>query len=272
MVRFVPVAQAIEDGQRFLRCRFTDHDRLEPALQRRVLFDVFPVLVQRRRADALDLTPGQRRFEDICRVEAALGRTGSDDRMDLVNEQQHVPGLVELIHDVLQTLFKLTPVLRPGHHAADVQAHHPFPEQQLRHVHDLAGAGHVETVRLHVFAGVQTAADGDIAAIQGGAVQASGDPDRAMSGHVAFNIGRSGDVDLATVHMPAHAQTAGAVHIFHDGQIASATAGPADMHFFAMDRPVPMAAAADVDFIILAAGQPAGTADMCIICHDRILL
>ena len=42
--------------------------------------------------------------------------------MDLVNEQQHVAGLVQFVHHVLQPLFKFTAVLGPGYHTADVQA------------------------------------------------------------------------------------------------------------------------------------------------------
>jgi hypothetical protein len=46
----------------------SDLDRLEPALERRVLFDVLPVLVERRGADAAQLAARQRRFEQVGRV------------------------------------------------------------------------------------------------------------------------------------------------------------------------------------------------------------
>ena len=41
---------------------------------------------------------------------------------------------MQLVHHVLQPFLKFTPVLRAGHHTADIQAHDPFPHQQLRHI------------------------------------------------------------------------------------------------------------------------------------------
>ena len=53
MVLFVPFAQTMQDGECLLGRRFTDMHRLEAALQRGILLDVLAVLVERRRADAL---------------------------------------------------------------------------------------------------------------------------------------------------------------------------------------------------------------------------
>ncbi len=59
VVRLVPVAQPLEDLHGLLAAGLAHGDGLEPAFQRRILLDVLAVLVQRRRADALDLSARQ---------------------------------------------------------------------------------------------------------------------------------------------------------------------------------------------------------------------
>ena len=62
------VLQTAQDGDGILHRGFIDHDRLEPAGKRLVLLNVLPVLVQRRRADAVQLAARQHRLEHIARV------------------------------------------------------------------------------------------------------------------------------------------------------------------------------------------------------------
>ena len=54
------------------------------------LLDVLAVLVERRRADALELAARQRRLEDVGGVDRAFGRAGADERVQLVDEQHRV--------------------------------------------------------------------------------------------------------------------------------------------------------------------------------------
>ena len=102
---------------------------------------MFPVLVQCCCTNALNFASGQGRLQNVRCIKTALGRSGPDDRMNLIDKQQHISGFVQFIHDVFQSFLKLTPVLGSGNHAADVQAQHPFPQQQFRHValHDPLG-------------------------------------------------------------------------------------------------------------------------------------
>jgi hypothetical protein len=90
-VGLVAVAQALEDLDGVRQRRLGDLDRLEAALQRGVLLDVLAVLVERRRPDGLQLTAGQHRLEDRRRVDGALGRTGTDEGVDLVDEEMMSP-------------------------------------------------------------------------------------------------------------------------------------------------------------------------------------
>ena len=61
---------------------------LEAALERRVLLDVAPMLVERRRADAVQLAAGQHGLEQVPGVGRALCAASADDVVDLVDEQE----------------------------------------------------------------------------------------------------------------------------------------------------------------------------------------
>ena len=56
------VLQAAQNRDGVLDRRLGDEDRLEPAGQRRVLFNVLAVFVQRGGADAMQFAPRQRGF------------------------------------------------------------------------------------------------------------------------------------------------------------------------------------------------------------------
>ena len=90
VVLLVALADPEQDLDRLVDGRLLDHDRLEAALERRVLLDVLAELVERRGADALELAARQRRLEDVRRVDGALGRAGTDERVELVDEQDAV--------------------------------------------------------------------------------------------------------------------------------------------------------------------------------------
>ena len=60
---------------------------LETAFQRRVLLDILAVLVQRRRADAVQLAARQHRLEQVARIHAALGFARAHNGMQLIDEQ-----------------------------------------------------------------------------------------------------------------------------------------------------------------------------------------
>ena len=62
VVDFVFFAQSAEDRNRVFDRRLRTVDRLKTPFERRILFDVFPVFVERRRSDRAELTPGEHRF------------------------------------------------------------------------------------------------------------------------------------------------------------------------------------------------------------------
>ena len=141
VVLLVALADAHQDVDGLLERRLLDHDRLEAALEGGVALDVLAVLVERRRADALELAAGERRLEDVGGVDRALGRAGADERVQLVDEQDRVVGVAELLDDLLEPLLELAAVLRAGDERPDVEGQDALVEERLGDVagHDPVG-------------------------------------------------------------------------------------------------------------------------------------
>ena len=131
----VAVLEAAKDGDGLLDARRVDQDRLEPALQRRILLDVLAVFVDRRGADAPQLAAGQRGLEQVARIDRALGLAGADDRVQLVDEQDDLPlGGDDLLEHRLEPVLELAAELRARDQRAHVQADDPLVLQAGRHV------------------------------------------------------------------------------------------------------------------------------------------
>ena len=93
VVRLVAVAQPAQDLDGVVDRRLLDADLLEAPLERGVALEVLAVLVERRRADRLQLAAGERRLEDRGGVDRALGRARADEVVELVDEQDDVAAL-----------------------------------------------------------------------------------------------------------------------------------------------------------------------------------
>ena len=122
VVDLVPLAQAAQDRDRLLDRRLVDDDRLEAPLERGVLLDVLAVLVERRGADRVQLAAGEHRLEQVRGVHRALGRPGPDDRVQLVDEQDHAAlGVLDLLEDGLEALLELAAELGAGDDRPEVE-------------------------------------------------------------------------------------------------------------------------------------------------------
>ena len=98
VVRLVALLQAAQDRDRVRNGRLADEDGLEAPLEGRVLLDVLAVLVERRRADRAQLAAGEHRLQQVRRVDGALGRAGTDDRVQLVDEEDDLAlGVLDLL-------------------------------------------------------------------------------------------------------------------------------------------------------------------------------
>ncbi len=111
-------------------------DLLETALERGVPLEVLAVLVERGRADRLQLTAREGGLEDGSRVDRALGSARADEIVELVDEQDDVAALGDLLHHLLQALLELAAVLRARDEGCEVEGVDLLPLQKLG---DVAG-------------------------------------------------------------------------------------------------------------------------------------
>ena len=79
-------AQAAEHDHRDRLARLVDLHRLEAALERGVLLEVFLVLAPRRRGDRAELAARQGRLEQVGRVAAALRPARADDGVSFLTK------------------------------------------------------------------------------------------------------------------------------------------------------------------------------------------
>src|SRR5262249_31164726 len=98
------------------------------------LLQVLAVLIERRRADGLQLAPSEHQLEYRCRVDDALGRASSDERVNLVDEQDDVAAGADLLEHLLQPLFEIAAVARPGHQRAQIERVELLLLERLRHL------------------------------------------------------------------------------------------------------------------------------------------
>ncbi len=135
VVDLVALAQAAQDADGVFDGRLADIHRLKPPLERRVLFDVLLILVERGRANGVQLAARQHRLQHVRRVHRAFGRAGADHGVELVDEQDDLAFRVgHFLQDGLQAIFELAAVLRAGDQRAHVERHDPLVLQPFRHV------------------------------------------------------------------------------------------------------------------------------------------
>ena len=134
VVLLVAVAKALQDLDRVRERRLLDLDRLEAPLERGVLLEVLAVLVERRRADRLQLAASEHRLQDRGRVDGTLGGAGADEGVQLVDEQDDVAAGADLLQDLLQPLLEVTPVAAAGDERTEVEGVELLALQGLGHV------------------------------------------------------------------------------------------------------------------------------------------
>ncbi|CAB4588469.1 unannotated protein [freshwater metagenome] len=100
MVCLIPFLETAQNGNRVFDTGFTDINLLETAFERRILFDVFAILVERRGPDQTKFTACEHRFEHVggCYGTFSAARThqgvkfiyeGDDATVRLINFFQH---------------------------------------------------------------------------------------------------------------------------------------------------------------------------------------
>ena len=131
----VAFLQTTENGNGILHRRLVNHDRLEPALQGRVLFDILAVLIQRGGADAVELTPCKHGFEHVSRIHGSIRLACAHDQVQLIDEQNDLSlALADFLQHGFETFFKFAPVFGSGHQSAHIQGENLLILQAFRHV------------------------------------------------------------------------------------------------------------------------------------------
>jgi hypothetical protein len=127
--------QPAQDGDRVLFGRLVHEYGLEAALQSGVLLDVLAVLVKRGGPDHVQLATGQHRLEHVAGVHRAFRGTGAHHRVQLVDEQQDLPGRGgDFREHRLEPLLELAAVLGAGHQRAHIEGEHGLIAQPFGYV------------------------------------------------------------------------------------------------------------------------------------------
>ena len=107
---------------------------LETPFECTVLFDGLAIFAGRRRTDALYVTAGQRGLQNVCGVERTFGRTGSDQRVQLVDENDILAALFELGHYLFEPFLKLAAIFCAGDDQRQVEREDAFVFKKGRDV------------------------------------------------------------------------------------------------------------------------------------------
>jgi len=108
--------------------------RLEAALEGGVLLEVLAVFVERGGADGLQLAAGEHRLEDARCVDRAFGGAGTDEGVDLVDEQDDVAAGADLLEHLLEALLEVAAVTAAGDQGAEVEGVQLLVAQGVGHV------------------------------------------------------------------------------------------------------------------------------------------
>ena len=133
-MRFVFRTQSFQNQNRFFDRRRFDFHGLETAFERRIFLDVFAIFVQRGRADALQFAAAQSRLDDVRRIHRAFGRTGADDRVQLIDEENDVLRATNFVHHRFDAFFELAAIFRARDHQREVERDDFFVAQKFRHI------------------------------------------------------------------------------------------------------------------------------------------
>ncbi len=132
---FVALLESAQDGDGVFHRGLVHQHFLEAPLERRVLFDVLAVLIERGRADAMQLAARQRGLEHVAGVHGALGLAGAHHGVQFIDEQNHLAFLFRQIgEDRLQALLELAAKFRAGDQRAHVERENALVAQAFRHL------------------------------------------------------------------------------------------------------------------------------------------
>ncbi len=135
VVLFVAGLQATKDVGGGRHIRLLHVNRLEASFEGGITFDAGPELVEGGGADGAQFAPRQGWLEHVGRVHRAFATAGTDDHVELVNEEDHLAvALADLAEDRLDPFLELTTELRPSEQSREVKRQDLLVLQRLGYV------------------------------------------------------------------------------------------------------------------------------------------
>src|SRR5215210_928708 len=81
----------------------------------------------------MQLTTSESRFQHVGGIHGTFRSPCSHHRMQLVDEQDQIIGVVShLIYDLLESLLELPPILSPCHDTREIELDNPLAQEGLR--------------------------------------------------------------------------------------------------------------------------------------------
>ncbi|SID89534.1 Protein of uncharacterised function (DUF3170) [Mycobacteroides abscessus subsp. abscessus] len=114
MVDFKSLLKPPQDGDGILYIRFAYQHLLEPALKRRIFFNIFSMLVKCSGTNAVQFSSCKHRLQHIPCIHCPFGLPRPYNRVEFINEEEN-PALTffHFIQYRFQPFFKLAPEFGP---------------------------------------------------------------------------------------------------------------------------------------------------------------
>ncbi|MNP21209.1 hypothetical protein D3C76_1138190 [compost metagenome] len=130
-----PALEPAQDAHGVFHRRLADIDLLEASRQGTVLLEDAAKLLEGSRANAANVARRQQRLEQVgCIHDPTRRRTGTDDGVDLIDEQDRLRAFAQLAEQRLETLLEVATVLGAGQQRTQVEGVHHALGQQVRHL------------------------------------------------------------------------------------------------------------------------------------------
>ena len=135
MENFIAVFQSTQNWNRIFYRRLLYHYRLETTFQSCIFFNIHTVLIQCCSTDTVQLTTSQHRFQHIACIQSAICLTGTNNGMQLINEQNDLSiAVLHIIQYGFQTFLKFTSVFCAGYQCTHIQCKNLLILQSLRYI------------------------------------------------------------------------------------------------------------------------------------------
>ena len=135
VVQLIFFLEPAQDRNRVLDGWLADEHRLKPPLQCRVLFDIFAIFVERRRADAMQFATRQGGLDHVRCVHRAVGFACTDQRVHLVDEQDDLPlGTTHFVEHAFEPFLEFAAVFSACDQRAHVERHQVAALDAIGHV------------------------------------------------------------------------------------------------------------------------------------------